>query len=85
MNMADGCASVVLAGFITFLLYYLLSWITTGKRKVIKKIQGKPNEPIECNIKDAVSSIGCVAHVVLRTLLETIHPVGMLLGCCWDV
>lgn len=58
--MADGCTSVILVGFITFFLYYLLSWIIKGNRGAIKKIQGKPNEPIECKIKEIVSLIAVV-------------------------
>jgi predicted PurR-regulated permease PerM len=53
--MADFCVTLILAGFITFALFYLLSWMNEKSVKVIKKIRGKANEPIECQISSIVS------------------------------
>ena len=55
--MADGCTTVILVGVVTFFLYYLLSCITKGNSKVIKKTRGKPNEPIKCEITELVSLV----------------------------
>ena len=54
-SMADLCTSVLLAGIITFVLFYFLSWINKETIKVVKKIRGKPDEPIECKISKIVS------------------------------
>lgn len=54
--MVGFCASVVLAGFITFALWSVLRGFNKRPAKVVKKTKGKANEPIECKITDTVVS-----------------------------
>jgi hypothetical protein len=65
--MAEVCTNatnVLVAGFITIVLFYLLSWINKGSKKVVRKIRGKPIEPIECKITELVSYVNLCLYKI---------------------
>lgn len=53
--MAGVLAAIIYAGIATYAVFCFMDWIKMRRRDMVKKVKGKPNEPVECKIHDGVS------------------------------
>ncbi|XP_046848767.1 fatty acid amide hydrolase-like [Xenia sp. Carnegie-2017] len=50
--MAGVLAAIIYAGIATYAVFCFMDWIKMRRRDMVKKVKGKPNEPVECKIHD---------------------------------